>query len=170
LNGSNDSLPARHAVFAYGSNLDLPDLERWLKTCGMGHVCPAAVEVAVLPDWELVWDYRSDARRGGAANVKPAPGGQVWGAVLTVDDALLQALDQKEGHPGRYRRRLASAEAVSAPGVCVDAWVYVVTPPFLSREPVWPTRAYLDVVVRGARTLGLPAAYVAGLSETQTCD
>jgi len=49
-----------------------------------------------------------------------------------------------------------------------EAWVYVVTEPFLSAERIPPTAAYLEVVLRGARALGLPADYVAALAATET--
>ena len=160
----------RYAVFAYGSNLDLPDLQRWLAARGWGHLSPIAVEVAALVDWRLVWNYRSDARRGGAANVTPAPGATVWGAVLTVDEDLLRALDQKEGHPGRYRRERVPVLRASAESDGAEAWVYVVTEPFLSDERIPPTAAYLEVVVRGARALGLPAEYVDAVAATETRD
>ena len=92
----------------------------------------------------------------------------MWGAVLTVDDDLLQALDRKEGHPGRYRRRRVPVAMGSSDQTHAEAWVYVVTEPFLSAERIPPTAAYLEVVLRGARALGLPADYVAALAATET--
>ena len=159
-----------HAVFAYGSNLDVGDLARWLKARGWGELRPTAVDVAVLRDWQLVWNYRSDVRRGGAANVTRAPGEEVHGAVLTVNDALLEALDAKEGHPGRYRRERVSVDVLGEDGGPRPAWLYVVTPPYLSEARIPPTAAYLAVVVRGARALGLPMGYVRGLMNTETRD
>lgn len=154
-------------VFAYGSNLDLPDLARWLGARGLAHLSAESVAVASLPDWRLAWNYRSDVRRGGAANVEPAAGAVVWGAALAVDAALLDAFDVKEGHPHRYRR-------VEAPIVMAGsearrrAWVYVVTPAYRSESTIPPTHAYLEVVLRGARALGLPAEYLARLAATDT--
>ena len=162
---------AHPLVFAYGSNLDLPDLGRWLSGRGLAHLSLASASVASLPDWRLVWNYRSNVRRGGAANVEPAPGAVVWGAALSVDEALLAAFDVKEGHPRRYRRVLAPIALPAeggGEGILRQAWVYVVTSAYRSESVIPPTRAYLEIVLRGGRALGLPADYLARLAATET--
>ncbi len=156
-----------HPVFAYGSNMDLDDLDRWLAETGHRPGRPAAAYLAALDGWRLVWDYDSPTRRGGAANVEPAAGCVLPGALLYVDDPLLAAIDHKEGHPERYRRRRLPVRAAA---VTVEAWVYVVTDPWRADRAIWPRRVYLETVLRGARRFGLPPAHIADIAATPTLD
>ncbi len=157
-------------VFAYGSNMCLPDLARWLRA--KGHRPPADLRPrpALLPGHRLVWNYFSPPREGGAANVEPCPGRALPGIVFDVDAELLAALDRKEGHPERYSRGDAPRTVELPAGGTLDAWVYVVTPAWARAEPVPPRRAYLDLLVAGARAHGLPGWHVAELLATPTAD
>lgn len=161
---------ALEAVFAYGSNLDLDDLARWLAEKGYPVERPP-ITAARLPGWRLVWNYDSPTRRGGAANVEPieagAPPQDLPGAVLHVSPALLAAIDHKEGHPERYRRRRLTVYGAAGP---LRAWVYVVTPPWRAARVIAPRRVYLDTVLRGARALGLPADHIAAIAGTVVLD
>ena len=156
-----------HPVFAYGSNMDLADLDRWLAEKGHRPGRPATSSPAVLEGWRLVWNYDSPTRRGGAANIEPAVGARLPGALLYVDGPLLAALDQKEGHPERYRRRRLP---VRGPAATVEAWAYVVTAPWRSSRAIWPRRVYLETVLRGARAFDLPPAHIAAIAATPTVD
>lgn len=92
-------------VFAYGSNMHREDLSRWLEARGLSGLLPRAEEVAILRGHRLPWSYFSRSRGAGAANVAPAEGEEVWGLAQLVDEDLLFALDEKEGHPERTSRR-----------------------------------------------------------------
>lgn len=157
-----------HLVFAYGSNLDLDDLQRWLRARGYPPWRPRSARVATLPGWRMVWNYHSPMRRGGCANIERAAGGPgLPGAVLDVDDGLLAALDHKEGHPERYRRLRCPVQLIDH---SIEAWVYVVTPEWRRPQPVWPRRDYLETVLRGARAFGLPSWHVDALSRTPVAE
>ncbi len=156
-----------HWVFAYGSNMHLPDLQRWLREQGYDHPGPARVEVASIQDFELAWNYRSASRGGGAANAMPRVGRALRGLALEVDEALLMAIDEKEGHPVRYDRGEApvSAELVRAGGR-IAAWLYRVTPAFEAPSRVAPRRAYLDLILEAAAHHDLGQDYVTQLHAT----
>jgi gamma-glutamylcyclotransferase (GGCT)/AIG2-like uncharacterized protein YtfP len=156
-----------HFVFAYGSNLHLEDLDRWLFEKGYADLAPREVKLATLRGARLAWDYHSPVRKGGAANVTDAEGHELPGAVLVVERELLHALDRKEGHPERYRRR---EELVHVEDGTLSAWVYRVTEDYRSTDPVWPRRVYLDTVIEGARRLALPDWHLANLREVPTRD
>ena len=76
-------------VFAYGSNMHLPDLARWAAERGLPTPVVRCARVATLEGYALTWDYRSPTRRGGAANVRPAPGTSTPGVALQVDAPTL---------------------------------------------------------------------------------
>ena len=75
--------------FAYGSNLS---------TAGMSFRAPSAVRVsrARLDGWKLVFR--------GVANIVPAEGRHVEGAIWDVDEDGIRALDRYEGAPHHYER------------------------------------------------------------------
>ncbi len=147
-------------VFAYGHNMDLESLRGWLGENGYDPSGIKGCRPAVLRGYALVWNYHSCRGRGGAANIEPSPGGEVWGALIELEEGLLRALDHRENSPAAYyrgNRRLA----VSVPGEReVEAWVYIARPNSGTRRDVWPTRAYRDLMLRGARSAGLPPAYL----------
>lgn len=157
-----------HRVFAYGSNMCLPDLARFLREHGHVSSLDVSVHPALLVGHRLVWNYFSPPRNGGAANVEVCEGRDLPGVVLEVDAPLLLSLDLKEGHPHRYARALRPVRLVA--GESVDAWVYAVTPPYREPHRVPPRRAYLELLVEGARAHGLPEWHLAELLGTPTAD
>lgn len=80
--------PTRY-YFAYGSNLQVEQFFRR---------CPAAKRVArcTLPDHELFFD--------GVADIRPAPGKVVEGAIYEITDRCEHALDKYEGYPNLYTK------------------------------------------------------------------
>jgi hypothetical protein len=154
-----------HWVFAYGSNMYLTDLQHWMQAHGFEGAQILESAPARLTDYELVWNYFSVSRDGGAANVRPAAGATLHGVALRVDDLGLQAIDEKETHPTVYCRTLRSFVIAARAGseAEVEGHLYVVTPDYELDDYVAPTRAYLDLLISGARQHGLPDGYVAML-------
>ena len=146
----------RFLYFGFGSNLDA---ER------MRMHCPSAelVSIARLADHRLAFTLES--RRnwlGGVADVRPEAGAEVWGALWRIDEAESEELDRQEGlfrDPPAYQR--ITVEVTTPLGDVVRCRSYQVVTPHL--EGYAPSPAYKATLVRGARSLGLPAAYVAGL-------
>ncbi|HMR08077.1 MAG TPA: gamma-glutamylcyclotransferase [Polyangiaceae bacterium] len=167
-----------HWVFAYGSNMDLDDVERWCHERGHEPIRILDAQVAELPGFALAWNYYSDARQGAAANVEERAGRSLPGLVLQVSATGLGVLDRKEGHPKRYRRRLlrvvtAKESAPSPPrafgesgaarapdAAAMDAWVYQVQPEFLRPQPQHPTSTYVNIMLRAAERHGFPGWYL----------
>lgn len=163
-----------HWVFAYGSNMDLDDLARWCDERGQPLGTIERAEPALLPGHRLIWNYRSQARRGGAANVARDQSTEATralpGLALFVDEIALATLDVKEGHPARYDRGPAPRRARLCSGEGIEAWVYVVRPEFTLPELVPPTRAYREILLRVAARHGFPAWYLAELAALPTAD
>ena len=130
-------------LFAYGSNLALD----------AGLVGPA-----VLRDHRLELNRRSIRWGGGVVDVVPAPGEHVWGALYEVDEALMDALDRKEGVGIAYRRLEVEVEV---DGTRRGAITYEV----IDKEPDAPpaTPDYAALVLGGARERGLPGDWLAVL-------
>jgi gamma-glutamylcyclotransferase len=135
-------------LFAYGSNLAAAEIGDW---------CPEArfAGVARLPDHRLALNRRSIRWGGGAADIVPASGEEVWGALYEIPDGALDALDAKEGQGWAYRRVEVDVERA---GRRIPATAYEV----VEKEPeeVPATPEYAALLVRAARERGLPDHYV----------
>jgi gamma-glutamylcyclotransferase (GGCT)/AIG2-like uncharacterized protein YtfP len=147
-------------VFAYGSNLHIADLRSWLRHYGYSDGGIIQVLPALLRDYELVWNYYSPVRKGGAANVRPAQKHKVLGALLEITPETLPGIDKKEGHPARYCRgeNRVLVHTLDEKNSFM-AWVYEVQSAYQTPEPTPPTQAYLDIMLDGIQQVGLAPSW-----------
>lgn len=133
--------------FAYGSNLDRADLDRWSVARELPPIGLEPVGPAFLPDRKLAFSHRSTTRGGGVLDVPPSVGSAVAGVLFRpAGDRALQALDRKEGEGHLYRR--VETVALTDDGGSHPAVAYEVVPS--ERAPfVPPAAGYLEVVRRG---------------------
>lgn len=150
-------------VFAFGSNMHLADLRRWLGERGYATDDIHAAVPARLAGYELVWDYYSPPRRGGAANIQPASERTLYGVALQVGPNAWRGIDHKEGHPHRYHRGAQPQRLELADGHSVAAWVYRVQPAFRWPYFIPPRRNYLQLMLEAAVALDLPDAHINAL-------
>lgn len=139
--------------FAYGSNLNLRDLELWCQRLGR----PPALTVkpgvpAYLPDHEVVFDYLSSSRKGGVLDLRPSVGRIVPGALFEATEEDLRTLDLKEGVPLIYRQ--VEKRVLLADGREVMARVYEVAPEYRLPAPVAPAETYVKIVADGLAAFG----------------
>lgn len=155
-------------IFAYGSNMHLDDLRRWLRN--NGHATDGIISVvrATLRGYQLVWNYYSTGRQGGAANIELSSGANLPGVALEVTRSMREAIDEKEGCPRYYARESASLELDD--GTAIIASIYVARAERCKETPQWPTRAYRDLMVEAAREHGLPSEHVDSLKRVNVRD
>lgn len=144
-----------HTYFAYASNMDPQTYRRR---------CPSAkvMGIARVPGYRLGFTRYSRARRGGSADIVPDASSEVWGVLYEVDQACLASMDKVEGVPSAYRRE--QVEVIASGGDRRQAITYVANRTGEYR----PDRAYLKVILRGARAHGLPDSYIQMLEKTET--
>lgn len=140
-------------VFAYGSNLNLKDLEQWCQRLGR----PPALMVkpgvpAYLPDHEAVFDYLSPSRKGGVLDLRPSVGKIVPGALFEATEEDLRTLDLKEGVPLIYRQ--VEKRVLLAKGLEVMARAYEVAPEYRQPGLVAPAEAYVRIMAEGLAAFG----------------
>jgi len=142
--------------FGFGSNLEAARL----------HIhCPSAhfLSTARLADHRLAFSIESKQTwHGGVADVRPAPGAEVWGALWLIDDEHSEPLDRQEGlfrDPPAYQRLRLEVETPA--GDLVTCRSYQVARPH--PDGYQPSPAYLDTMLRGARAIALPDHYVTSL-------
>jgi phage replication-related protein YjqB (UPF0714/DUF867 family) len=131
---------ARHAYFAYGSNLCAAQMARR---------CPDAANPrpALLPHHNWLINQR------GVATVEPFAGTHVHGVVWDLSESDLATLDSAEGVPVRYRRDRLTVHTDDGRS---DAWIYIDH----RVETGAPRPGYLDRIVAGAVHHGLPHRWI----------
>lgn len=152
--------------FAYGSNLDA---ENWAQFCARYDADPASMKPigpAVLPDFELVFNYRSVLRTGGALNIRQNKGHFVHGALFEVTDTGWEVLDIKESVAAGCYTRIAHM-AITRGGGTVPVTTYQVTP---QRQEgfVPPSKEYARIVARGLKAFGLPSTQLENAARNET--
>jgi len=141
--------------FAYGSNLDR---DNWAQFCAGVNADPDCMKPlgpALLPDCELVFNYRSVLRSGGALNIRERKGHFVHGALFEVTERGWEVLDIKESVAVGCYRRIAHM-AITRGGRTVPVTTYQVTPQ-RTEGFVPPSQAYSEIVARGLACFGLPS-------------
>ncbi len=138
--------------FAYGSFLDSETLRTH---------CPRArfVARAVLPNFEVQFNFMSRTYGGGVTGVEPAPGRTAMGVVYDVPQTEMEHLDTIEAVPeGFYYRQ--KVLVVDEGGNLLEAETYRTTDP---KGPFTPTRKYLSLMIKGAKEHELDLDYIKDL-------
>jgi len=131
--------------FAYGANLNLQ---------GMESRCPGFKKVAPA----ILYNYKLVFR--GVADVAPAKGDAVMGAVYLLTKEHFAALDRFEGFPHLYLRKVVEVETLS--GKKLTAIVYVMTK---KSKPRPPSASYLNIIIQGLQQWRLSESYQSELIE-----
>lgn len=141
--------------FGYGSNLDA---QNWREFCARHNANAGSmrpVGPAMLPDCELVFNYRSVLRPGGALNIRERKGQFVHGALFEVSDHGWGVLDLKESVAAGCYQRIAHM-AITPGGKTTPVVTYQVTRQ-RTEGFVPPSDAYSKIVRRGLADFGLPS-------------
>jgi gamma-glutamylcyclotransferase len=122
--------------------------------------------VAHLDGFRLAFTRRSIRTGTGVADVIPARGDTVWGALYDIEDDELAAIDRKEGYGWAYTRVMRPV-LLEAGGQGQAAVIYTVQ----VKEPaqVLPSRQYLDQLIAAAHERRLPEVYVEKLEKMVAC-
>ena len=138
--------------FAYGSNLDLPQMKRR---------CPSSelISKGSLPGYRLTFNKFSSGWGGGVADVIQDQGSKVWGLVFELSDTDLERLDRYEGYHKDWTSLYERWKTVidTPNGQVSDVWVYTVVE---KQKFVKPTLEYLQIIKDAAVKWNFPKAYL----------
>ena len=144
--------------FAYGSNLDLIQMNRR---------CPSSkiISKGSLANYRLDFNRYSSGWGGGVADVIPVKGSEVWGLVFELSDTDMDSLDFYEGcykdRPSLYER---SKVVINTPkGPIPDVWLYTVVE---KQKFEAPTAKYLEIIKNAAAQWNFPNMYQQILQQT----
>lgn len=140
--------------FAYGCNMSSGRLAEVL-----GFSVPPGVG-AGLTGWRLDFSKGGEGRKGGSvtATILPDPGCRVYGVVYRIPREALRPLDEFEAAPEHYRQGRIWVEPLGR-RAAQAAVTYIAQPRWIV-EPGRPDRAYLRLVLEGARQHALPDRYI----------
>ena len=136
--------------FGYGSNLSTEFVHKEL--------IPNAKYVmkAYLPNFEVRFPFWSPEKEAGYSGIMEAPGELVHGVLYEVTEEDLTGLDNMERvYKDRYKRM--TYRVLGEDGKFHLADLYRVIDP---QGPFPPSREYVDIMLKGARELGLDAEYI----------
>lgn len=138
--------------FGYGSNMPKSRIEARL-----GHV--ERLGAACLPGWRLAFHKRG-ADGSGKCDAIPTrrPGDRLWGALDRLSEDQMEELDRIEQG---YERRTVEVRFEEGARI---AELFVAREDRIDPE-LRPWHWYKELVLAGARELGLPAGYVASIRE-----
>ena len=141
-----------YKYFAYGSNLDLPQMKRR---------CPSSelISKGSLSGYRLTFNKFSSGWGGGVADVIQDQGSKVWGLVFELSDTDLKRLDRYEGYHKDWTSLYERWKAVidTPNGQISDVWVYTVVE---KQQFVKPTLEYLQIIKDAAKKWNFPKAYL----------
>ncbi|WP_421865901.1 gamma-glutamylcyclotransferase family protein [Motiliproteus sp.] len=142
--------------FGFGSNMSMISLRA-------KGVEPLTARRAVLHGWRLRFNVQHFFRHeGGVGNIEPSddPDARVLGVLFDCPDEGLAPLDATEACGHGYERIKVDVEV---DGQRYSAFTYIGMPEFIDDSRL-PTRRYLNILVDGARRIGLDAQYVSRLA------
>jgi len=128
--------------FAYGMNTNLDSMaSRCPKAKSLGH--------AILEDYRFRFAHHAD--------VVPDSNSKVDGVLWELTEDCLRSLDQLEGYPFYYDRKLVTVEFFNR-AIKHQAWVYYMQPGHADSEP---SDHYVEMLVEGYTDHHIPVTQIA---------
>ena len=143
--------------FSYGSFLDFETLKKHAPNVKF-------MKRAVLPDFEVQFNFLSKTYDGGVTGVEPAAGKKALGVLYDVPPDEIERLDIVEGVPTEIYYR-ETVTVIDEEGQEHRAETYRTTDP---KGPFKPTKRYLCLMIKGAREHGLDPDYIKELEDLYT--
>ena len=141
--------------FGYGSNLSIKAVHEDLN--------PNAKYVmkGFLPNFEVSWPMLSETEQSGYSGIMEAPGELVHGALYEMTEQELIAMDNLEDcYKDTYKRE--TFLVLGEDGKWHKADLYRVIDP---QGPFPPARSYVEIMLEGARDLGMDPEYIKKIEE-----
>jgi len=145
--------------FVYGSSLDRPAFEAWAADHGYALPDLSRASPARLPGYRLSFDVLSRHWGGAVASLAEAPGDWVEGLAIPMSGAARGLVQHKEGAVSGLFAPLTVAVRDGA-GNELPALAYRAAPDRRLPAEAPPSKAYLEVLRRGARASGLSAEWL----------
>jgi hypothetical protein len=150
------SAPARR-YFAYSTILDRQAFEQWRGEHGYQDFQLPAGQLAEAVDLDLVYDFPSRWWGGRVAGLVDRPGARIYGLVFEIAGADWPIIEHKEG--AVTGMSIERPVRVRVAGQELTASAFTTRPERASLDGPVSAR-FIEALVRGATSAGLPADYV----------
>jgi len=144
--------------FAYGSNMDPKQMKDRINEDFFSR------KRGVLEGCRLVFNIYSQVRECGVANIVKDGSGMVEGVLYEITENGLKKLDDYEGHPDQYVRKVLKVECE---GKKYRAQVYVANKD-KTEDGLKPSKKYMEQLLKGQDILS--KEYVEILNKVETKD
>jgi len=142
--------------FAYGSDLHHDSIADWCKHADRPLPRRDDLRPAVLTHHRICFPVHEPFWRGGIADIVPAPGKSVSGALMEMSSYGLETLERM---PGRSRLHRAIVRVTPyTGGPPVEAITFRIGQPDLRHIP--PTQRYLDRLKEAAAEIGVSMMWI----------
>jgi gamma-glutamylcyclotransferase (GGCT)/AIG2-like uncharacterized protein YtfP len=156
-------METKKLYFAYGSNLNKEDLQDWCLKEGRPYPLGEKIGNAYLADMQLVFNYDSKRRKGGALNIRHRLGQATPGVLYKIDAEGWETLDIREGAPNVYKH--LDVMALTEDGREYDAATYQVHSSMTEGGFVKPGPEYLQVLKKGLSDHGINERMLMAVAE-----
>lgn len=153
----------KRLYFAYSTILDRAAFEEWRAQHGYDFFDLPQGEVGEALDVGLVYDFQSRWWGGRVAGLADQPGARVFGKVFEIAEKDWPVIQHKEG----FVTNMCGERPVRVKvgGKVVEATAFTTRAERRSSDGPVSTR-FVEALVRGARSAGLPEDYVGSLAQT----
>ena len=148
---------ASRLYFAYSTILDRAAFEEWRAQHSYGFFELPEGRLAEALDVDLIYDFPSRWWGGRVAGLQDAPGKTIPGRLFEISGKDWPIIQHKEGAvTGMCVERTVR---VRVDGQELEATAFVTSPRRASTDgPI--SQRFIEALMRGARSAGLPAAYI----------
>ncbi|UCB42937.1 MAG: gamma-glutamylcyclotransferase [Dehalococcoidales bacterium] len=155
--------------FTYGSNMDKDDLDDWCTDRGHPLISFSNVTPVMLNGYELVFNYFSTGRNGGAANIMQSPEKRTYGLLVELEESELEIIRVKEGYPRYYDE--ITIDVITFDGNLIsDVITYKVVEEREKAVHQPPTEYYLNLIINAARNYDFPSEYISYLESIEIAE
>ena len=148
-------------LFTYDHMMNPAYLLRYVKGIVPGRIVR-------VPSFGLVWPFHYPPQETALPSLaridSPQPGDGVWGVIYEITKKDLTLLERHLKVPNRYHSR--AVQTVNRGGEVTPASTYVLS--VSGGEPLAPSRAYLDELLKVAGERGLPEEWLGQLGQIAT--
>ncbi|MGJ5619541.1 gamma-glutamylcyclotransferase family protein [Sulfitobacter sp. MF3-043] len=133
--------------FSYGSNMSKSQIEERVGDVDF-------IGKGTLNGHDMVFSRKGSYRPGAVASVHRAPGSSVHGVIYSMSNSQLDRMDEIEDREAYQRQPVIIVNEFGDSIVCA---AHIAFP---EDAPPPPDTEYVDLIVKSAREVGLPDAYI----------
>lgn len=153
--------------FAYGSNMDKDDLDKWCVKHNHPIVEFLDTNPARLSGYKLCFNHFSKGRDAGAANIMECNNSIAYGLLISLKVCYKSTLESKEGSPYCYNECFVDIETFKGV-VEKDVLTFKLLKEKERKEHQPPSNYYMNLILKNAEKYKFPPDYINYLRSLKT--